>query len=555
MGLSAPVPLPGWVGVREDVSVHPMAMITEIAAGQADWTRDPVRVGVVGGALVLVVVVWGLVHRWRGRGRLPIDEKADALGTGAALRFLTEEGVRERARVAGVRVGREDPAGLPLGVAVGDGRRLFGSFEDLYLDIWGPRQGKSSARAVPAVLHAIGAVIATTADRRLVDATRAVREAKGSPVRVFDPEGRLGDEPTWYWDPLAWVAGDRKRAAHLAGHFAHGELRNEARDYFDIEGEELLAGLFLAASLDSRPIVQVWDWIANPMDSEPVELLRVHGRNFAAAGIAAIYNTDERTRSGIFGTAKVMVRCLQYTDMHPWITPGGNRIRFDESDFLDRLGTLYCVATQGHGSAAPLVGALTEAVLDVAMSRALASPGARLHTPVVAVLDDAADTLRWNDFPQRCGRFGAHGITTVVLLQSWAQGIRCWGPRGMNELWSAATLKVLGPGIDDAAFLRDRADTMGTEELTAADLRALPRGRAVLFPAGAPPTLIRTEPWWDSPYADEVRRSLTTHAPGHAPTTLTDLINTRPSLNPVTGSDDSPPPSPQPPGIDDVRPL
>ncbi|WP_238846472.1 TraM recognition domain-containing protein [Nocardia terpenica] len=96
----------------------------------------------------------------------------------------------------------------------------------------------------------------------------------------------------------------------------------------------------------------------------------------------------------------------------------------------------------------------------------------------------------------------------MTMLQSWSQGVRCWGADGMSELWSAATVRMLGSGVDDMPFLRDRAEVLGLDILTAADLRSLPRGRAIVFPSGAPPVLIETQPWWNGPYAAEVERSL-----------------------------------------------
>lgn len=125
----------------------------------------------------------------------------------------------------------------------------------------------------------------------------------------------------------------------------------------------------------------------------------------------------------------------------------------------------------------------------------------------------------------------------MTMLQSWAQGVRCWGAEGMNELWSAATIKVLGGGVDDGPFLRDRVDGIGSHDvetrsvsvstrgigystsmasadtLGVSELRSLPRGRAVLFATGIPPVLIKTDPWWDGLYADGVNKSLDTHGP------------------------------------------
>ncbi|MBF6235305.1 TraM recognition domain-containing protein, partial [Nocardia farcinica] len=104
-----------------------------------------------------------------------------------------------------------------------------------------------------------------------------------------------------------------------------------------------------------------------------------------------------------------------------------------------------------------------------------------------------------------------------------------------TALWSAANVKVLGAGLDDAAFLRDRSELIGphyelttstrrshgqngsrststsrTSEVTlhASDLAALPTGRVVIFISGHRPTLGQAVPWMQRPYAAQVRAAL-----------------------------------------------
>ncbi len=119
----------------------------------------------------------------------------------------------------------------------------------MHLDIWGPRTGKTTSRAIPAILEAPGAVFVTSNKRDVVDATREARSPLG-PVWVFDPQGIVLEEPAWWWNPLSYVT-DEVRAAKLAEHFASGsrEQGSRADAYFDNAGQDLLAGLLLAAAL------------------------------------------------------------------------------------------------------------------------------------------------------------------------------------------------------------------------------------------------------------------------------------------------------------------
>ncbi|WP_280400458.1 type IV secretory system conjugative DNA transfer family protein [Nocardia carnea] len=581
---------------KQDMPVNPIGIIAGMVRGDLRWPT--------GATVILILVVAGLIgfvwwRRWstakRNVGRLAVDDKAQHIGNGGAIAALTEAGVREKAQQLGVRLGYNDAPGVPIGVAVADGVMLYGSYEDLHLDIWGPRQGKSSSRVIPAILNAIGPVLATSNKRDVVDATRDVREAKGSKTFVFDPQGVAAEDPTWYWNPLDWVDahsdGCEMRAARLAGHFADADAGSDSKsdNYFDPEAEDLLAGLFLAAAVDRRPITQIWEWVTDPQNTEPIRLLREADHNYTASGLAAQYNADPRTRSGIFGTAKKMVRCLKLRNVHKWVTPRAStdeldRVQFDELEFIEKNGTLYSLSLEGRGSAAPLVSALTEAVIDVAMRKASRSAFGRLPIPLLAVLDEAANVVRWKDLPKQYSHFGSRGIVVMTVLQSWAQGARCWGEDGMNALWSAANIKVLGSGVDDANFLRERSEAIGehsaisgsvseskgsksysrslgsSKTFTVQALATLPRGRAIVFSSGAPPVLVRTVPWWEGEYASQVKKSIEQHDPQRK-TRIPDLIGS-PSLiksappEPGNGPGDTPPePDNGPEDRQEVRPL
>ncbi|MET8654995.1 type IV secretory system conjugative DNA transfer family protein [Nocardia aurea] len=548
---------------RQDVPVNPIEIIAKMARGQLKW---PVAATVIVLLVIAVLVIYLLTRKQSktraSKGRLPVDEKADVMGNGGAIASLTEAGVREKAAQLGIRLGTQDTPGVPIGIGVADGAMLYGSYEDLHVDIWGPRQGKSTSRVIPAILTAIGPVLATSNKRDVVDATRDVRAAKGSPTYVFDPQGVAGEEPTWYWNPLNWIAHQRvgceMRAARLAGHFADSDDGSDASNdsFFDPEAEDLLAGLFLAANVGDMPITQVWYWVTHHRDETPIQLLRDAGHEFSADGLSGQYQADDRTRSGVFNTAKKMIRCLKLTNVHDWVTPGyttlanGHRVErrsFDELEFIEENGTLYSLSLEGRGSAAALVSALTEAVIDVATQKASRSRGGRLDIPLLAVLDEAANVVRWKDLPKQYSHFGSRGIVVMTVLQSWAQGVRCWGEDGMSALWSAANIKVLGSGVDDTDFLRDRSEALGeydaisqsvsesasgksysrslgsSKTFSVNGLATLPRGRVIVFSSGAPPVLVRTVAWWESEYAAEVEQSIKEHDPTRK-TKIADII-------------------------------
>ncbi|MFF0637832.1 type IV secretory system conjugative DNA transfer family protein [Nocardia sp. NPDC004151] len=477
--------------------------------------------------------------------REAIDSQARYMGRGHELDDLTASARAAKAAALKVQLRENDAPGVLVARAVLDGREIYGSYEDLHLDIWGPRTGKSSSRVIPAVLDAPGAVVATSNKRDVVDATRAARKQVGD-VHVFDPQGVAGEECSWYWDPIAWVFGDgrpagvQRRAVQLAGRFADDDDSGQRDAFFDPEARSLLSALILACAVAKRPITQVFQWVTKLDNDEPVEILHDAGFPLVSSALSDQYSSPVEQRGGVFSTAKKMAMCLQFEDIRPWVTPPveGEKPRraFDVEAFVRSRDTLYPLSMEDEGSAGPLVTALCAAIADAGATEGSRHPRGRLPVPMLMVLDEAANIVRWKDLPKQYSHFGSRGLVVMTVLQSWAQGVRCWGADGMTALWSAANVKVLGPGLDDAAFLRDRSELIGphyellastshsssksgssnststqrTSETTlhASDLAALPVGRVVLFIHGHRPVLAEPVPWWDRPYAAQIKAVL-----------------------------------------------
>ena len=467
----------------------------------------------------------------RNGGRVFASPIARKLARDKGIDFATLTGTGP-----GGRIVRDDD-----GDQVAAGQQLYGSWEDMHIDIWGPRTGKTTSRAVPAILDAPGSVLVTSNKRDVVDATRDVRAAAG-PVWAFDPQAIALEEPTWWWNPLSYVT-DEVKAARLAEHFASGSRDPGAKTdaYFDPAGQDLLAGLLLAAALDHRPITDVYTWLTRPTDETAVDILREHDFALTADQVAGVVSAPEKQRGGIFGTAMQMASCLTNRQVARWVTPQGAadpRKQFSPEDFVRADGgTLYSLSKEGRGTAGPLVTALTVAVVEAAEELASRSAGGRLRTPLLGVLDEAANVCRWRALPDLYSHYGSRGIVLMTILQSWSQGVEVWGESGMRKLWSASNVKVYGGGVDEDAFLEHLSKVIGDYDrlssstsygrghrtvsqqlhreriLDVADLAAMPKGRAVVLSSGSRPTLIRTVPWMTGPHADAVTASIAAHDP------------------------------------------
>ena len=527
-------------GVDEPLPANPLEVVFLLIQGEVTWTgwATAVAVAVVAVPLLLAAAVAVAVLRRRA-ARTAVDRAAGHMG-----RDLGElSGARARRRATRL-AGADAPVGLVVGRTVAGGRPVLQSWEDVSVDVWGPRTGKTTSRAVPAVLDAPGAVVATSNKRDLLDATRGPREETGR-VWVFDPQSVADETATWWWDPLSYVT-DETKAVTLADVWTSAARTPGAKGdaYFDGAGRDLLASLLLAAALDGRPLTQVWLWLTDPTDDEPAALLRSHDYPLHAAAVAEAVAMPDKQRAGVYGTAKQTASFLTSRTALSWVTPAGGqagwdrRPRFDPHAFARSTDTLYALSREGLGSAGPLVTALTVAVCEAAEDRAKRSPGGRLPVPMVAVLDEAANVCRWRALPDLYSHYGSRGICLLTILQSWSQGVEVWGRDGMRKLWSAATVKVYGGGVHEREFLAELSELIGDVDLPStstssggrggrsttratkkervldvADLGSLPRGRAVVVASGLRPTLVATVPWTAGPHAAAVRASLVAHDP------------------------------------------
>ena len=528
--------------VNPDLPSDPFEVIFGTMKGTYTWPMAATWVAVTAAVLVLalVIIVAVMVDRRRSK-RSRVDSAARYMGRGKDLSALTTKGARATAQ----RLGVTNWLGVPIGVTVAGRQWLYGSPEDMHVDIWGPRTGKSTSRAIPAILSAPGAVLTTSNKRDVLDATRDVRSANGSKVWAFDPQGIAREEPRWWWNPLSYVTDD-VRAAKMATHFSSSTMSgggSENSSYFNRAGENLLAGFLLAAALGQKPITQVFTWTTKPGDQEPVRILEDHGYIGMADAVAGEVNGEPKRRDSVYGTAAQMVDCLKINGIARWVTPiGGNaegdrRPQFDPDAFVRSQDTLYSLSKEGQGSAGPLVTALTAITVEAAEELATTQPGGRLAVPMLGVLDEAANVCRWRNLPDLYSHYGSRGIVLMTILQSWSQGVEVWGREGMRKLWSASNVKVYGGGVAEAEFLGELSQLIGDFTLRTAsvsfgkgqrstslqarrehtfevsELTSLPRGRAVVFASGAPATLVATVPWMEGTQAEAVRASIAAHDP------------------------------------------
>jgi len=416
----------------------PIEVATGLVQGDIRWTTacTLAAVGEVTAAALLAGLA-GWWWRWRRRRRTRVDGAARSMATRQDLAHLGPAGVADsgrRLRPSLADIDRPDPdqLGVLIGYTVAGSMPLRQSWEDMAVDIWGPRTGKTTSRAIPAIVAAPGPTMVTSVKGDIIDATRDLRAARGT-VWAFDPQHILGPDQGLWWNPLraiATVTDARRRAEHFAAAEREPGVSRDA--FFDPSSEELVANLLLAAAVSGRDILAPYRWAVNPRDDEPALLLRERGFGLPGDAITGVVNMPDKTRGGIYAGAQKMLMCLTEPSVTRWVTPPTTAgiPEFDVAAFVTSTDVLYLLSQGGPGSPAPLVAAFTDAVLRAGELRARASAGRRLDPPLLSVLDEAANICRLRQLPNLYSYYGSHGLPIITILQSYPQGVDVWGPRG-----------------------------------------------------------------------------------------------------------------------------
>ena len=522
---------------------------SDVLHGRTDraWPHTPAvavaiaAVVLIGGAAALATVAGWLIARRRAAPGDPVA----ALARNPRMRALTRlpaaraaTGLRRSLTAADPRTVHPAEAGLALGRLMRPGHRgaagpaVYASWEDTVVAFMAPRSGKTTAQAIPFVLSAPGAVIATSNKSDLWAATASLRAAgTGGRVWLFDPQRITWQPQGWWWNPLSGLR-TVEDAHRLAGHFVLTVADENRRDLWGPAAQDLLAALFLAAAASGHTLHDVAGWLNEPAVPTPIELLAVAGFTAMAASLRGAQNGAVETRDGIYQTARTAAKAMTDPEIMAWVTPPRRRMLpvFDADEFAASRDTLYLLS-KSRSAAAPLIAALSDTAMRAAERRA-ERLGGRLDPPMVVPLDEAANICRIADLPDLYSHLGSRGIIPVTILQSYEQGITVWGEHGMAALWGAATKKIIGAGVDSPRLARDLATLVGQHDvpvrtlnygdgrvsesvslrrqdiLEPAAIRALPPGTGLLLATGIKPALIHLIPWYASSGAPEITQAL-----------------------------------------------
>ncbi|MCL6737721.1 type IV secretory system conjugative DNA transfer family protein [Streptomyces neyagawaensis] len=474
-----------------------------------------------------VAVVWSR-HKNSGGGR---KKKIAGMAKAKDIEPLMAKAITAKARslrpsLKGAKHIDVADTGVLLGNLQGTRLEVRMGYEDVAVAIMAPRSGKTTSLAIPSILNAPGPVLLTS-NKAAGDAYTATVEARRQAGRTWsmDPQQIAHAERQMWWNPLA-DAKTLDGAGRLAGHFLAASVdASQQGDFWSKAGSNILSQLFLAAALDERPITDVMQWLAFPADRTPLDILRDHGFSAVASQLKGTVEGPPETRDGIYETARQYAAALLDSEIAAWVTPQPGIREFIPAEFVTSTDTLYLLSKDGGGGASALIAACADSVMRAATAQAERA-GGRLDPPMLAILDEAANVCKISDLPDLYSHLGSRGIIPITILQSYRQGQKVWGDAGMDAMWSASTVKVIGSGIDDPDFAdklsrligdhdvettatsssnsgKSTSVSMRQERILPADaIRALPKGTALLFATGMRAAMLDLRPWYAEPGAD-----------------------------------------------------
>src|SRR6266540_7452021 len=251
-----------------------------------------------------------------------------------------------------------------------------------------------------------------------------------------------------------------RRPTHQQGHHPGGaNIRADSRGQIR-RPHSALAG----ATLDD-----VLGWVADPRHAgAPEEILRTHPHAAAYWDglLRGALHGDPRTAGNTAATVQQAMSLFFQPGIRGRCVPGPGRPATDLAELIARRGTVYLLGREDpYASASPLLTAVAEHVLDVALGLANASRYGRLCPPLLACLDELPSTAPLPTLRTRMANERALGISFIYAAQTWRQLVVCYGEQEARALFGLTNTIVIFGGGKDGRFYTEVADLLGTTRI------------------------------------------------------------------------------------------
>ncbi|WP_375502682.1 type IV secretory system conjugative DNA transfer family protein [uncultured Jatrophihabitans sp.] len=442
----------------------------------------------------------------------------------------------------GWRVGRsQSPRGIELW-----------SRYDRTTGVYGEQgSGKTLDVLAPALLAHRGAGMATLTkvDDLLLTAGRRQRPlTEGGlprPIAVLDPFGAAPGMPEFVWDPIAGCV-DPKVAEKRAKAFAAGTVtgavtggrQDGAARFYAAETAKVVQGFLHAAALTGRNLDHILEWIANPVAAEqPAEILRQHphAAKFWDGLLAGALHGSADTVGNTVTTVQQAMALFFQPEIRARCIPSRGRPATDIADLMAKQGTIYLLGREDpYASAAPLMTAIAEHVLDTALCIATNAPHGRMTPCFLACLDELPSTTPLPTLRVRMANERALGLSFIYASQTWKQMVVAYGEDEALSLFGLTNNLVIFGGGKDVQFYRELSELIddvrisrqtvsdgpggiGTSRsgedvrvLRPGDIRRIQEKHALVIAGNAPPIIAKLRRCFDGKDGQQLKADLET---------------------------------------------
>jgi type IV secretion system protein VirD4 len=415
--------------------------------------------------------------------------------------------------------------GWPIGAAQEPRAGALWCPWDRTCGVIGPQgSGKTLDLLTPALLVAPGAAVVTLTKTDDLLLTFTARSTQERPCVVVDPFGQAPGLPELVWDPIAGcvdpVTAERRAKAFSAGtlHAGQSDHSGDAARFYAAEAAKVLQCYFHAAALVGHRIDRVMRWVANPHGAaEPADILREHPHSAAHwhGLLHGAIHGDDRTAANTIATVQQALGLFFQPAIRDRCLPTAARPATDIAAIIRDGGTLYLLGREDpYASAAPLMTALTEHILDTALTLANTSPWGRLCPPLLACLDELPSTAPLPTLRTRMANERALGISFIYAAQTWRQLAALYGDTEARAILGLTNVLAIFGGGKDIGFNKEISDLVGTTRvartswqtgghngrsttgedmaiLRPEEIRQLPERQALIVAENTPPILAR----------------------------------------------------------------
>ena len=335
--------------------------------------------------------------------------------------------------------------------------------------------GKTLDVLAPALLAHRGAAMATLTkvDDLLLTAHRRQQPLTPGgpprPIAVLDPFGAAPGLPELVWDPIAGcvdpILAEKRAKAFAAGTVTgavSGGRQDSAARFYAAETAKVLQGFLHAAALTGRTIEHVLEWVANPVAAEqPAELLQQHphAARFWDGLLAGALHGSADTVGNTVTTVQQAMSLFFQPEIRARCVPSRKRPATDIADLIARQGTVYLLGREDpYASAAPLMTAVAEHVLDTALDAANSSSYGRMTPCFLACLDELPSTTPLPTLRVRMANERALGLSFIYASQTWKQMVVSYGEDEARSLFGLTNNLVIFGGGKDIHFYKEISD-------------------------------------------------------------------------------------------------